>query len=275
MPSSSSRDLELLRLQAGAALDHHGRILGCYGITVAACDDGQALWIGAEVPDAIAGELTAAFDQASPASRPAEPPPGLDLCAAILASAEPPPGLERCAAILASADSVMQRTAGPSYLIPPETQFASDVTIERSDGSHVERLRAGNPGNWHPVEWDELLGGRLGPWAIATSGDHVVAICHTPGPIADRSAECGVWTAPRFRGRGYAAAVTSAWVALVRSPQRNLFYSTDADNLSSQRVAQRLHLRTIGWTWRLHRARAEPGVRVHPLCSLSPVSTSG
>jgi RimJ/RimL family protein N-acetyltransferase len=252
MPSSPSRNLELLRLQAGASLDHHGRIIGCYGVTIAHCDDGQVLWIGTEVPDAMASELTAAFDRASPTSYPAEPRSALDVCAAILASA----------------DGAIQRTAGPSYLIPPDTQFASDVTIERSDGSNVERLRAGNPGNWHPVEWEELLGGRFGPWAIATAGDHVVSICHTPGPLTERSAECGVWTAPAFRGRGYAAAVTSAWVALARSPQRKLFYSTDADNLSSQRVAQRLHLRNFGWTWRLRRATAEPDLRVHPLCSL-------
>lgn len=252
MTSSASRDLELLRLQAGASLDHHGRIIGCYGVTIAACDDGQALWIGAKVPDAVASELTAAFDRASPASHPAEPPPALELCAAILASA----------------DAALQCNAGPSYLIPPDTRFASDVTIERSDGPNVERMRAGNPGNWHPVEWDELLGGRFGPWAIATEGDQVVSLCHTPGPITDRSAECGVWTAPQFRGRGYAAAVTSAWVALARSPQRKLFYSTDAGNLSSQRVAQRLCLRDLGWTWRLRRPKAEPDFQVHPLCSL-------
>jgi predicted GNAT family acetyltransferase len=252
MPSSPPHDLELLRLRAGASLDQHGRIIGCYGVTIAACDDGQALWIGAEVPDAIASELTVAFDRAAPASHPAEPPPALDLCAAILA---PTAG-------------TLQRTAGPSYLIPPDTRFASDVTIERSDGSNLERLRAANPGNWHPIEWEELLDGRFGPWAIATDGDRVVSICHTPGPLTDRSAECGVWTAPPFRGRGFAAAVTSAWIALARSPQRTLFYSTDADNLSSQRVAQRLHLRNLGWTWSLHRARAEPDLQVHPLCSL-------
>jgi hypothetical protein len=32
---------------------------------------------------------------------------------------------------------------------------------------------------------------------------------------------------------------------------RVLFYSTDAQNLSSQRVAARLGLRPIGWTWNL------------------------
>ena len=162
----------------------------------------------------------------------------------------------------------MQRGAGPSYLIPSDTRFASGVALVRSDGSGVEGLRGANPGNWHPVEWDELLGGRLGPWAIATTGEQAISICHTPGPLTERAAECGVWTDPRFRGRGYAAATAAAWVALVQSPGRHLFYSTDAENVSSQRVARRLSLRELGWTWRLHRARDGKDDRAHPLSSL-------
>lgn len=151
----------------------------------------------------------------------------------------------------------------------PAAKTASrGVAIERSGGSGVDRLRNANPGNWHPIEWDELLRGQLGPWAIATDGDHAISICHTPGPLTERTAECGVWTDPQFRGHGYAAATAVAWVALVRSPRRHLFYSTGADNLSSQRVAQRLRLRELGWTWRLYRAPGDQDDRFHPLCSL-------
>jgi RimJ/RimL family protein N-acetyltransferase len=129
-------------------------------------------------------------------------------------------------------------------------------------------LRTANPGNWHDVEWHELLDGRLGPWTIVTEGDHAISICHTPRPVTERAAECGVWTDSRFRGRGYAAATAAAWVALVRAPQRYLFYSTEFANLSSQRVAQRLQLRPLGWTWRLHTAREDPRAHWHPLSSL-------
>jgi hypothetical protein len=239
--------LELLRIQAEASLDRRGRIVGCYGITIASAEDGHALWIGADVPEAMTDELAAAFDPA-PTTAPTEPPPALDLCQKIL---------ERGGAL--------ERSAGPSYLIPSDTRFASGVTIVRSDGSGVDGLRGANPGNWHPVEWDELLSGRLGPWAIATSGEQAISICHTPGPLTERAGECGVWTDPRFRGRGYAAATAAEWVALVRSPRRHLFYSTDAENLSSRRVARRLSLCELGWTWRIHRAR---DVRTHPLSSL-------
>ena len=164
---------------------------------------------------------------------------------------------------LASGD--LQWTGGPSYLIEPGTHFATTVHIERSDTSNGERLRAANPGNWEPIEWDELLDGRLGPWAIATEAALVVSICHTPRPMMARAAECGVWTHPDSRGRGHAAAVTSAWAEIVRPSERHLFYSTDAANQSSQAVARRLSLRPLGWTWCLDVARSS---NVHPLSTL-------
>ncbi len=251
MPSPRARDLELLAIQAESSFDRRGRIAGRYGITIACCNDGQALWIGADVPDAMVTELEAVFDHASPPADPTEPPPALDRCERILQTG-----------------GTVERTAGPHYLIPDDTRFDSGRAIVRSGGAGVDRLRGANPGNWHPVEWDELLDGLLGPWAIAIDGELAISICHTPGRLTERAGECGVWTDPQFRGRGYAAATASAWVALVRSPQRRLFYATNADNLSSQRVARRLNLPELGWTWRLHRARGDHALRLHPLCSL-------
>jgi hypothetical protein len=57
-------DLELLTIQAEGAFDHRGRVVGWYGVTIACSADGQALWIGADVPDALANELAATFDPA-------------------------------------------------------------------------------------------------------------------------------------------------------------------------------------------------------------------
>ena len=90
---------------------------------------------------------------------------------------------------------------------------------------------------------------------MAVQGEIIVSICHTPKPLTAHAAECGVWTRPGFRGRGHAAAVTSAWADVLRPSGRYLFYSTDARNLSSQRVTRRLNLRLLGWTWRLGRTR--------------------
>ena len=69
--------------------------------------------------------------------------------------------------------------------------------------------------------------------------------------VVDRGAEAGTWTDPDFQRRGYAAAVTAAWASLFAPTGRQLFYSTSADNRSSQRVAERLGLHPIGWLWKI------------------------
>jgi hypothetical protein len=245
-------DLELFAIQAEASLDSSGRIAGVHGITIACTRDGQALWIGTEVPERIAAELRALFDSAAPSSDPAQPPPAL----------------EPCRHLLEAGGSSMRLRVGPSWLIPDDVHFAPEVRIERSDAFDGGALRNANPGNWHAIEWDELLDGRLGAWAIALDGLRALSICHTPGPTTRRGAECGVWTHPDVRGRGYAATVTAAWASIMRPSGRYLFYSTDSENVSSQRVARRLDLRPIGWTWKL-RPASQPGRdEFHPLSSL-------
>jgi ribosomal protein S18 acetylase RimI-like enzyme len=246
-------DIDLLGIRAEGSFDRNGRVSGLFGLTIACAGDGQSLWIGAAVPDAQATELTAVFAAATPSRDPAAPPPAL----------------EPCRRLLDTGGRSLLCKAGPSFLFPEDVRFlAPGIHIERSDGANKEALRGANPGNWQPVEWDELLDGRLGPWAMAIDGELVVSICHTPGPIRARAAECGVWTRPAYRGRGYGAAVTSAWAAIMRSPGRHLFYDTDADNLSSQRLTRRLHLRPLGWTWRLAPAPDGEDGNLHPLCSL-------
>jgi RimJ/RimL family protein N-acetyltransferase len=245
-------DLELLGIQAERSFDDRGRIAGLYGVVIARAPTQQALWIGADVPELVAAELGSVFAGA-PGSR---------------APAEPPPALERCRRLLETDGRVLQERSGPCYLIEPGTAFASSVRIERSDQPLGAALRGANPGNWEAIEWDELIDGQLGSWAISFEGALVASICHTPGPVTARGAECGVWTHPAFRGRGHAAAVTAVWAEIMRPTGRRLFYSTDADNFSSQRVAQRLRLRPLGWTWRLGAVRAGERDHVHPLSSL-------
>jgi RimJ/RimL family protein N-acetyltransferase len=235
--------------QAEGTFDHRGRVVGWYGVTIACSADDQALWIGADVPDALATELAATFDPAPASMAPAQP---LELCRRLLDGKGPP----------------LPCRAGPSFLIEAAPQLWSGLRIERSDASTGDALRNANPGNWHPVEWGELLDGRLGPWAIAVEGGLVVSICHTPGPVTARGAECGVWTHAAFRGRGYAAAVVSEWAAILRPSGRYLFYSTQADNLSSQRLARRMQLRPLGWTWRFGHATHAEDDGMHPLCTL-------
>lgn len=242
-------DLELLELRAEGAGDGLAELRGIRMLRSAAA---EAFCIGSKVPPDIATTLEAAWSCAAAASDPAAAPPALDACERLLIA-------ERWN---------VERRAGIEYLIEPGVRFETDAAIERSDRPTPEWLRDANPGGWHPVEWNELLDGCLGPWAMATRGRRIVSICHTPVPLTDHMAECGVWTDPGFRGQGYAAATTAQWAELLRPSGRFLFYGTDVDNGSSRRVAQRLKLRRLGYQWLLREVGEQGESQVHPLSRL-------
>jgi RimJ/RimL family protein N-acetyltransferase len=189
------------------------------------------------VPDAVVDELQAAFDAEPPADDPSQPPRLFERCEHVLADALGP---------------VRRGDGGLSYVVPPGTSFESEAALLRSDDEHKERLHAQDLKrlDWTAEEWRQLIAGDLGPWAFVMDGDRVVSNCHTPR-IGDKGAEAGTWTDPDYRGRGYAAAATAEWAELFAHSDRHLFYSTSADNVSSQRVAERLGLPLIGWMWQL------------------------
>jgi RimJ/RimL family protein N-acetyltransferase len=190
------------------------------------------------VPDDLAVEL-----QAAVANGPATADP-----------ATPPASIARCEQLLGDSLGRVVLSASPAYVIPPGTAFFQPAArIVRSDGEETETLRGQNPkgANWSPDEWQQLLNGDFGPWAVAMVGKQIISICHSAARLTDRGAEAGVWTDPDFRGRGHAAAVTAAWASLLAPSGRHLFYSHSSTNLSSQRVAARLGLRPIGWRWQL------------------------
>lgn len=232
-------NIHLLRIQASLSLDARGRIANVCGMRFAVAEDGHACWIGADVPDRLAAELTRLAANAPAPRTAAAPPPALDACQQLLE---------------ADVGRRIVRQSGPSYVFEGTPPVPAAPHIERSDAANPAALRDANPGNWEPDEWQDLLAGRLGPWAMATHGGAVLSIAHTPLPVSALAAECGVWTRPDARGQGYAAAVTAAWSAIVRREGRRLFYSTTQENRSSQRVAERLRLRPIGATWRLRAA---------------------
>ena len=242
MPS----DLELLAIEIDTlwSRDDRNRLVKVQNaqdwpapyLLVGVSTEGWTLAFGSDVPDAVVEELQAAFDVESPAGDPAVPPASF----------------ARCKQLLESALGDVESSGGPSYLIPAGTSFESGAALLRSDDEHKERLQAQDLErlNWTAEEWRHLVRGDLGPWAFVMNADRVVSICHT-ARLTERGAEAGVWTDSDVRGRGYAAAVTAAWASLCAPGDRHLFYSTSADNLSSQRVAERLNLHPIGWIWRL------------------------
>ncbi|MEV5499947.1 GNAT family N-acetyltransferase [Nonomuraea fuscirosea] len=156
--------------------------------------------------------------------------------------------LEACRALLGG-DGVAV-SGGPSYLVTPPVRYDVPADVLRSDEpAHAALVRPLRAEGWDPDEWDELVsGGEGAPWAMIVEDGEVAALCHT-ARLTPAGAEAGTWTAPAYRGRGYAAATTAVWAGML--PGLRLFYSTSADNHSSQRVAQRLGLRPLGWFWKL------------------------
>jgi len=151
----------------------------------------------------------------------------------------------------------VEATVGPGYdSRNPRQQPAPAVgRLVRSDRPDpvINRLRI--PITWEADEWADLLAGAYGPWAMIVDGDRVLSICHC-ARLAAQGVEAGTWTVDDARGRGLAAAATAAWADACRSLPGLVFYSTDANNRSSRRVAARLGLPLVGQLWK-YRAAAE------------------
>ena len=248
MQDDQPTDLELLAVRAEGLVD---RSIGvCFDRTQSRS---EALAIAPIVPSRVVDHLKSAWEAAA---RVGEPPTA-------------PPLLRECETLLADEGwNVRIGDASLVYVIPPGVSFTSDVTMHRSDDAVPSWLRQANPGNWEPIEWDELLDGKLGPWVMASSDHRVVSITHTPTRLIERSAETGAWTDPEFRGRGYGAAVTAEWADVLRPSGRLLFYSTSPDNGSSQRLAERLGLRLVGYQWLVRNGDLEETGDVHPSSTL-------
>lgn len=157
-----------------------------------------------------------------------------------------------CESLLRNELGSLKVSSGPSYRADDLQPVASDRPLLLSgNAEHIAAVRNRRPDNWTPDEWGELLAGNSGPWAMLATEERVVAVCHS-ARLNGLGAEAGTWTDPEFRGRGYAAATTAAWANLLAQQGKHLYYSTSADNVSSQRVAARLGLRRLGWLWKLH-----------------------
>ena len=242
-------DVELLQIEIDTLWlkDDRGRLVNDRGpngrpaphLVIAASGGAQIVAIGCEVPDALAVELRAAVAGEAPSTDPAVAPASL----------------VRYQQLLKDSLGSVEISSGPSYVIPPGTAFSSSAEIQRSDDDNIDALRDRNPElTWTAEEWQQLVDGTFGPWALASVGGQVIAICHS-ARLTVRAAEAGIWTDPDFRGQGHAAAVTAAWASLPALSGRVLFYSTSATNFSSQRVAARLNLRPIGWMWQISAPR--------------------
>lgn len=164
----------------------------------------------------------------------------------------------------------IEATVGPGYdARDPKPQPAPAVgRLIRSDDPDPAVSALGVPITWEPDEWAGLLAGAYGPWAMIIDGDRVLSICHC-ARLAPEGVEAGTWTTEDARGLGLASAATAAWADACRPLPGYVFYSTDANNRSSQRVAARLGLPLIGQLWKYRPAGEGDGPRAARLEILS------
>lgn len=231
------RDVDLLEVEMDLlwGTDAYGRDTAHPLVALAAATDGSAVRVSPGVPPTSAARLDVDASTNGRSDDPAVRPSALDRWAELLAPQEP-----------------TTVTGGPSYLIRSTPALPSAGEVFTSAKPVPSLLPAARPEAWWQAqEWEDLLAGRLGPWAIAMDGPRVVAVCHTPRGD-HRAAEAGVWTHTDAPRRGHAAAVTAAWAATARTDHGVLFYSTSEHNLASQGVARTLGLHPLGWIWQVH-----------------------
>lgn len=194
----------------------------------------RTIAFGVDVPGALADALSDAVDTDPLPMDPAQEPAAIAACERMLNDALGP----------------IARSAGRGWVIESVPQFSSDAEVVTSADDGMPSFATDVPDGftWERDEWQQLMRGEFGAWAISVVEGTPVSLCHC-SRISDAGVEAGVWTHSDHRGRGHAAAATAAWSALVVPSQPFVFYSTNLGNRSSERVTERLGLRPIGWLW--------------------------
>lgn len=140
----------------------------------------------------------------------------------------------RCAAglrrALRGAARIDHEHRGPAYVLPDAPASAGELA--EITEQNAEALLAGFP------DLARGIAGRLPCRARLVEGS-AAAVCYS-ARLAERAAEAGVETLPRYRRRGFATQVVAGWAAAVQAQGRLALYSTTWDNTASRGVAQRL-----------------------------------
>ncbi|HBU84216.1 MAG TPA: N-acetyltransferase [Paenibacillus sp.] len=126
---------------------------------------------------------------------------------------------------------------GPAYVFPEKCgEWHPNVQII---DSHCSFLLAE-----HFPELIECLHEKT-PVAAYVMEDSAVAVCCS-ARVSKRGAEASLYTAPGFRGHGYAVEAVKCWQHHVKKDGRIPIYSTSWDNVASQTVARKLGLIQFG-----------------------------
>lgn len=151
--------------------------------------------------------------------------------------------------LLGTEAPVEEVTSGMTFAFPASLEYEHDAPVVRSCTPEGARLLARLQLQGMPEDLVEMrfVDTRefWPPWCVALDEGRIVSVAFT-ARLSPVGAEVGITTVPGSRGRGFAAAATAAWSSLPSLKGRVLFYSCDADNVSSRRVAARLGLDFIG-----------------------------
>jgi hypothetical protein len=140
------------------------------------------------------------------------------------------------------------------YQLPNGLRYEHPAAIVRGDCEEGRQMLArladrGTP-DYMQTAGFKGVGDFWEPWCVALDTTEIAAMAFA-ARLGVSGAELGVYTFPKYRGRGLAAAVTAAWSSMPSLSQHALFYSTSKSNRSSQRVTARLGLRLIGTSFRI------------------------
>ncbi len=197
------------------------------------CAQGNIVRVRHDVDDQIAARLIAVA---------AEEPPWRDLDVL-------PQCLGKLVDILSTDQRSVTVTPGITFELPNRLKYEHSATIVRSDTPEGAQMLARFADQGVPQPMFDAgfkgVGDFWEPWCVAVERDEIASIAFA-ARLSDVGASIGVYTFPKFRARGFAAAVTACWSSMPSLRGRALFYGTSRSNRSSQRVVARLGLRLIG-----------------------------
>jgi len=242
-------DLELLRLDvealwvtsAGGRMERVNapdRSLA-WKLFFAGCAEGNLVRVRHDIDDATAAKLLAICGGEPPWRDPWQLPQCIGKLLDVFSNSAPP-------ATGAASRIPMTVGTGVIYELPHCVKYAHPASIVRGESPSGAELVArftemGMPRPMIDAGFTNVSD-LWEPWCLAMEGEEVAAAAYAARHGRD-GVEIGVHTFPKFRARGFGAAVTAAWSSLASLEGRALFYSTSRANRSSQRVAARLGLR--------------------------------
>jgi hypothetical protein len=131
--------------------------------------------------------------------------------------------------------------AGPAFIFPDTLPAIFGVTM----------IKDAVPLQKHLNGWDHIEGWT--PIMAVVEEGHAVSACFS-ARRSSVAAEAGLNTSEKWRGRGFAAKVTTAWAQAIRDEGLLPVYSTNWTNHESLAVTRKLGLTMVASDWKVIRS---------------------